>query len=237
MPVTEVLQAILEVPQCQPKIIRLSTCLEHFGNQKAERQTRTLVDGKSMSLRCDSCRLGSDQPHHAGEWHAAGCTETRRADCSALCAVRHFRRRAGRRLLCHCGARKGHQCPRCGSARSQRSHADGESLVVQEIATASQVYVRCMLFNQANLQHCLPNQALRGQVAGFLCISCPFALTDALRERWDTTQQPRGLHLLWGVISGDYERGLSRCAGLCQPPGPSKQLSSRVWSLLWRAGS
>ena len=47
-------------------------------------------------------------------------------------------------------------------------------------------------------------------MAGFLSISCPFALTDALRERWDNTQQPRGLHLLWGVISGDYERGLSR---------------------------
>lgn len=44
-------------------------------------------------------------------------------------------------------------------------------------------------------------------------ISCPVALADALRARFDTSQQPQGLHLLFGVSCGDYERGVCRHAG------------------------
>ena len=88
------------------------------------------------------------------------------------------------------------------SKKTQLSHSAHHSLVS----------ARCTLLQAKAILQKPPAQlsALGRQVAGFLAISCPFALTDALRERWDATQRPRSLHLLWGVITGDYERGLSR---------------------------
>jgi len=59
-------------------------------------------------------------------------------------------------------------------------------------------------------------------------VSCPVALTDALRARFDACQQPRGLHLLWGVAMGDFERGICRRAARRPARGSGARVCRRA---------
>lgn len=53
----------------------------------------------------------------------------------------------------------------------------------------------------------------RRQVAGFAGTSCPDLLLQAVRARYDATQQPRNLTLIFVASPGDgKERGLNRLA-------------------------